>query len=77
MSQIGASREDSLIQNGYSSDMLEESPNVFPGSVIDSHQKSLMVLSNIGHCKDELSYAMYNKYKHIWKSRYMTLRLLI
>ncbi|XAR49648.1 hypothetical protein NMG60_11032913 [Bertholletia excelsa] len=37
-----------------------------PGSVIDPHEQLLMVLSNIGYCKDELSHQLYNKYKHVW-----------
>uniref|UniRef100_A0A7N0TB02 Exocyst complex component SEC5 n=1 Tax=Kalanchoe fedtschenkoi TaxID=63787 RepID=A0A7N0TB02_KALFE len=67
VSQTRANRED--MQNGYSYETLEESLDVLPGSVVDTYQKLLMVLSNIGYCKDELSYALYNKYKHIWKSR--------
>ncbi|KAL9679768.1 hypothetical protein QQ045_017635 [Rhodiola kirilowii] len=72
VSQTGANMEDSLMQNGYSSETLEGSPDVLAGSVVASHQKMLMVLSNIGYCKDELSYTMYNKYKHLWKSRNRT-----
>ncbi|KAJ6306838.1 hypothetical protein OIU78_022033 [Salix suchowensis] len=35
-------------------------------SAVDSHQQLLLVLSNIGYCKDELSYELFNKYKTIW-----------
>lgn len=36
------------------------------GAIADSLKKLLVVLSNIGYCKDELSQTMYSKYKHIW-----------
>ncbi|KOM35799.1 hypothetical protein LR48_Vigan02g194900 [Vigna angularis] len=57
--------EGSQLPNGY----IHESKNIpsdHHGGVTDPHQKLLIVLSNIGYCKDELSYELYNKYKHIW-----------
>ncbi|XP_071725527.1 exocyst complex component SEC5A-like [Rutidosis leptorrhynchoides] len=59
-------REYSSFQNGYSSHELEESFDPLPGSITHPHQKLLMVLSNLGFCKDELSREMHDKYKHIW-----------
>lgn len=42
------------------------------GAIADSLKKLLVVLSNIGYCKDELSQTMYSKYKHIWgQSKYV------
>ncbi|KAL5714951.1 Exocyst complex component S5A [Ranunculus cassubicifolius] len=64
--ELGQNRAN--LQNGYSRE--PDSGNTFglhPGNTItDPHQKLLIVLSNIGYCKDELSYELYNKYKHIW-----------
>ncbi|KAA8546559.1 hypothetical protein F0562_002702 [Nyssa sinensis] len=61
------SNKDSLhLQNGYSHEPHEKSSDPLPGSVVDPHQQLLMVLSNIGYCKDELSRELYKKYKHIW-----------
>lgn len=53
-------------QNGYSHDEDENSLAGLSGSIVDPHQRLLMVLSNVGYCKDELSYELYNKYKHVW-----------
>lgn len=36
------------------------------GSIANPHQQLLVVLSNIGFCKDELTCELYGKYKHIW-----------
>jgi exocyst complex component 2 len=39
----------------------------------DLHKKLLVVLSNIGYCKAELSDELYAKYRHIWSPvRYLT-----
>lgn len=35
-------------------------------SVADSHKKILIVLSNVGYCKDEICDELYKKYMHIW-----------
>ncbi|XP_042063978.1 exocyst complex component SEC5A-like [Salvia splendens] len=53
-------------QNGFSLEPVEISDDPLPGSITDPHQKFLMVLSNIGYCKDELSLELYGKYKNIW-----------
>lgn len=53
-------------QNGYSHEPAEKSDDPLPGSIVDPHQKLLMVLSNIGYCKDELAQELYGKYKNIW-----------
>lgn len=67
------------VQNGYSSEASKESYSDLPGTVVDPHQRLLIVLSNIGYCKDELASEMCNKYKHIWlQSRYLlSLSLLV
>ncbi|KAK0577260.1 hypothetical protein LWI29_030327 [Acer saccharum] len=64
--QNKSSKESMQLQNGYSSEPPGELLFDLPGSVVDPHQRLLIVLSNIGYCKDELSYELCNKYKHIW-----------
>ncbi|KAK3229916.1 hypothetical protein Dsin_001797 [Dipteronia sinensis] len=64
--QNKSSKESMQLQNGYSSESPGELLSDHPGSVVDPHQRLLIVLSNIGYCKDELSYELCNKYKHIW-----------
>ncbi|KAK9134469.1 hypothetical protein Syun_013799 [Stephania yunnanensis] len=62
-----SSKDNAYLQNGFSRKLDGESCGLHPGSIVsDPHQKLLIVLSNIGYCKDELSKEMYNKYKHIW-----------
>ncbi|XP_071701339.1 exocyst complex component SEC5B-like [Rutidosis leptorrhynchoides] len=63
---ISNNKEYSSFQNGYSHDLEESSFDPVPGSITHPHQKLLMVLSNLGFCKDDLSHEMHNKYKHIW-----------
>lgn len=58
--------ETSYFQNGYAHESEERSFDPLPGSVIDTNQRLLMVLSNIGYCKDELAQDLYNKFKLIW-----------
>ncbi|GAV57050.1 hypothetical protein CFOL_v3_00588 [Cephalotus follicularis] len=53
------------LQNGFTYEPQEELSDL-PGCAVHPHKKLLIVLSNIGYCKDELSYELYNKYKHIW-----------
>lgn len=49
--------------NGFENEL----PGVHSGDAVgDSHKKLLIVLSNIGYCKDELCHGLYDKYKHIW-----------
>ncbi|KAJ0086219.1 hypothetical protein Patl1_08078 [Pistacia atlantica] len=72
LAQNKSTKENSVLQNGYSSEPYGELSSDLPGSVVDPHQRLLVVLSNIGYCKDELSSELYNKYKHIWlQSRYV------
>ncbi|KAF6163401.1 hypothetical protein GIB67_029250 [Kingdonia uniflora] len=65
LSQNRSNKETSSpLENGYGGKM----SGLHPGSVVsDPHQKLLIVLSNIGYSKDELSYELYNKYTHIWQ----------
>ncbi|XP_071701582.1 exocyst complex component SEC5A-like [Rutidosis leptorrhynchoides] len=65
--ELGLNNEN---ENGYSYVLEEDVFHHRPGSITDPHQQLLMVLSNIGFCKDDLSRELYNKYKHVWlKSR--------
>ncbi|KAJ8771750.1 hypothetical protein K2173_026927 [Erythroxylum novogranatense] len=58
---------DSLhLQNGFSNESNEKLSSNISGSVVDPHQQLLMVLSNIGYCKEYLSCELYKKYKSIW-----------
>ncbi|CAK9134708.1 unnamed protein product [Ilex paraguariensis] len=66
LSQNRSSRESAHFQDGYSNELPEKLSDPLPGSVTDPHQQLLLVLSNIGYCKDELSLELYNKYKHTW-----------
>ncbi|KAL8167274.1 hypothetical protein V2J09_008773 [Rumex salicifolius] len=54
------------LANDYNLGSQESSSDLLQGSIIDPHQRLLMVLSNIGYCKDELFYELYNKYKRVW-----------
>ncbi|KAI3770571.1 hypothetical protein L6452_01709 [Arctium lappa] len=68
-SDLGQNRsykESSSFQNGYTLDLEENSFDPLPGSITHPHQQLLMVLSNLGFCKDDLSHEMHDKYKHIW-----------
>lgn len=58
--------EVSHLSNGYTHEV-EESAHSDLRGVADPHQQLLIVLSNIGYCKDELSYELYDKYRHIWQ----------
>ncbi|KAL9359035.1 hypothetical protein Peur_047158 [Populus x canadensis] len=66
LAQNKSSKESLHLQNGYSHESEEILSSNLQGSVVDSHQQLLLVLSNIGFCKDELSYELFNKYKTIW-----------
>ncbi|KAH7568055.1 hypothetical protein JRO89_XS07G0224500 [Xanthoceras sorbifolium] len=66
LAQNKSNKESMHLQNGYSSEPPEELLSDLPGCVVDPHQRLLIVLSNIGYCKDELSSELCNKYKHIW-----------
>ncbi|TYI39161.1 hypothetical protein ES332_A02G078300v1 [Gossypium tomentosum] len=66
LAQNKSSKEGLHLQNGFSHESEEESSSDLPGSIVDPHQRLLIVLSNIGYCKDELSSELYKKYKCIW-----------
>ncbi|KAF5735361.1 Exocyst complex component sec5 isoform 1 [Tripterygium wilfordii] len=66
LAQHKSSKDISHVQNGYSHETEDKFSLDLPGSIVDSHQQLLIVLSNIGYCKEELSYELYNKYKNIW-----------
>ncbi|KDP42998.1 hypothetical protein JCGZ_25184 [Jatropha curcas] len=65
-SELAENRSSLHLQNGFIHESEDRLSNL-PGSIVDSHQQLLMVLSNIGYCKDELSHELYNKYKNIWQ----------
>lgn len=72
--QYSPSRDGSFLPNGYSHELEETVSSDLHGGVSDPHQQFLIVLSNIGYCKDELSYELYGKYQHVWlSSRYFVL----
>ncbi|XP_019053775.1 PREDICTED: exocyst complex component SEC5B-like isoform X2 [Nelumbo nucifera] len=67
LTQSRSSQETSHLQNGYLHEPEGKDQGLPPSNIAgDPHQKLLIILSNIGYCKDELSYELYNKYKHIW-----------
>ncbi|CAI0377217.1 unnamed protein product [Linum tenue] len=67
----------SNLQNGYSHEV-EEKLSFNSTGAVSSHQKLLIVLSNIGYCKDELSHELFTKYKCVWlQSRYTRLKYFI
>ncbi|KAI8002366.1 Exocyst complex component SEC5A [Camellia lanceoleosa] len=66
LAQNSSNKDSPHSQNGYSHELQENLSDPLPGSVIDPHQQVLMVLSNIGYCKDELSRELYYKYRHVW-----------
>lgn len=67
IAQSKSNRSSNNLQNSYrhglESDMAS---NGFGEGAGDTHRKLLIVLSNIGYCKEELSCELYGKYKHIW-----------
>ncbi|RDX77326.1 Exocyst complex component SEC5A [Mucuna pruriens] len=66
LGQHRSDKEGSQFPNGYTYELEENAPSDLHGGVTDPHQQLLIVLSNIGYCKDELSYELYAKYRHIW-----------
>ncbi|KAM7511220.1 hypothetical protein LguiB_010095 [Lonicera macranthoides] len=66
LGQTRSNQESPYFQNGYHLDPQDKSFDPHPESLVDPHQQLLMVLSNIGYCKDELSRELYHKYKAIW-----------
>ncbi|XP_050214544.1 exocyst complex component SEC5A [Mercurialis annua] len=66
LAQNKSNKESAELQNGFTYESEENLSSEIPGSLVGSHKKLLIVLSNIGYCKDELSYELYNKYRNIW-----------
>ncbi|KAL2900854.1 Exocyst complex component SEC5A [Bienertia sinuspersici] len=66
LTQSRSNRGSPYLSNGHSYETLERSLDLSPGSIVDPHQQLLMVLSNVGYCKDELCHELYSKYRHIW-----------
>ncbi|XP_073099566.1 exocyst complex component SEC5A isoform X1 [Elaeis guineensis] len=67
ISQSKSNKENNHLQNVYVDGLGRKSSCIHVGGgAADSHNKLLIVLSNIGYCKDELSHCLYDKYKHIW-----------
>ncbi|TVU14559.1 hypothetical protein EJB05_38034 [Eragrostis curvula] len=61
--QNRSNKENSYVQNGFVNGTSREASATTDG---DLHKKLLVVLSNIGYCKAELSDELYTKYRHIW-----------
>ncbi|KAJ1424917.1 Cullin repeat-like-containing domain superfamily [Sesbania bispinosa] len=66
LGQHRSDKEGSQLPNGYTHELEENAPSDLQ-DVTNPHQQLLIVLSNIGYCKDELSLEMYDKYSHIWQ----------
>ncbi|OVA06363.1 hypothetical protein BVC80_8885g11 [Macleaya cordata] len=67
LTQNRSNKDSFPLQNGGVQEPERKTCGLHPGSTVsDPHQKLLIVLSNIGYCKDELSSELYNKYKYIW-----------
>ncbi|KAL6652880.1 hypothetical protein ACP70R_011805 [Stipagrostis hirtigluma subsp. patula] len=63
LAQNKSNKENNYAQNGYANGISRETSITTDG---DLHKKLLVVLSNIGYCKAELSDELYNRYRHIW-----------
>ncbi|KAG6531268.1 hypothetical protein ZIOFF_005072 [Zingiber officinale] len=69
LSQWISNKENNPLQNGYLHNIEKElstSDGGCAAPLSDFHRKLLIVLSNIGYCKDELSHGLYCRYKHVW-----------
>ncbi|KAL0919365.1 hypothetical protein M5K25_011455 [Dendrobium thyrsiflorum] len=65
--QASSNKEDGHFQNGFLYGYEGELHGLHSGvAIADSHRRLLVVLSNIGYCKDELARGLYTKYMHIW-----------
>uniref|UniRef100_K3Y4U0 Exocyst complex component SEC5 n=1 Tax=Setaria italica TaxID=4555 RepID=K3Y4U0_SETIT len=62
LAQNRSNKENNYVQNGYINGTRETSTTIDG----DLHKKLLVVLSNIGYCKAELSDELYTRYRHIW-----------
>ncbi|KAK4801667.1 hypothetical protein SAY86_022154 [Trapa natans] len=67
LAQDKSGKENLYLQNGYAYETEEKLSTEFSGSVTNPHQQLLIVLSNIGYCKDELCHELYHKFNHIWQ----------
>uniref|UniRef100_A0A0E0KQJ5 Exocyst complex component SEC5 n=1 Tax=Oryza punctata TaxID=4537 RepID=A0A0E0KQJ5_ORYPU len=63
LAQNRSNKENNHTQNGYVNGTNSETSAGMDG---DLYKKLLVVLSNIGYCKAELSDELYTKYRHIW-----------
>uniref|UniRef100_A0A0E0DE71 Exocyst complex component SEC5 n=1 Tax=Oryza meridionalis TaxID=40149 RepID=A0A0E0DE71_9ORYZ len=63
LAQNRSNKENNHAQNGYVNGTNSETSAGMDG---DLYKKLLVVLSNIGYCKAELSDELYTKYRHIW-----------
>ncbi|XP_040379241.1 exocyst complex component SEC5A-like [Oryza brachyantha] len=63
LAQGRSNKENNHTQNGYANGIDRETYASMDG---DLYKKLLVVLSNIGYCKAELSDELYTKYRHIW-----------
>lgn len=70
LEQIGGELSESRstnMENGYMNGFENEQAGIHSDSGLDDSQKKLLiVLSNIGYCKDELCQELYNKFKRMW-----------
>jgi exocyst complex component 2 len=62
LAQNRSNKENNYVQNGYINGTRETSTTIDG----DLHKKLLVILSNIGYCKAELSDELYTRYRHIW-----------
>ncbi|XP_031389496.1 exocyst complex component SEC5A-like isoform X2 [Punica granatum] len=67
LTQSKSGKENLYLQNGYAYEPEEKLSAELPGNIADPHQQLLIVLSNIGYCKDELSHELYQRFNHIWQ----------
>ncbi|KAJ1696288.1 hypothetical protein LUZ63_004800 [Rhynchospora breviuscula] len=66
IAQSKSNHSSSNLQNSYHGLERDAASTGVGDGAIDTHRKLLIVLSNIGYCKEELSIDLHNKYKHIW-----------
>jgi exocyst complex component 2 len=72
IAQCKSNHSSNKLQNSYRHGLESDiASNGLGEGAGDTLRKLLIVLSNIGYCKEELSCDLYGKYKHIWL-RYWT-----
>ncbi|KAG6592194.1 Exocyst complex component SEC5A [Cucurbita argyrosperma subsp. argyrosperma] len=64
--QTKQNKDNPHLQNGFSHEFQDKLLSDVHGNFVNPHQQLLVVLSNIGFCKEDLSCELYSKYKHIW-----------